>query len=310
MLSQDAKYNEKEQHFKKVFKSLSQREIKYIQSFLRENAGDRFIIKSDINLKNSLIRKLLDVRDAKELVESGLSDMPLNLIAETHFKWLENNLRAQLFTINILGRMTPPRYIKLEGINDDLMEKIQWYFDSDSSGRNVHVDRKIEGLNSIASLWRSIEGLNNCSKWLKSRDIKQIEWTENYLKSKGVLIHNNLDPINYESKRALILASIDIMNTGLGAMLLLDAGHLREASRRSHHEELFIGKMKRAWSQQKYRDAGKTKKPYHLPLTKETKRRLEKMSDVRGLSETAMLDVLVNRFYEMEYVDVDGKDLY
>ncbi len=310
MLSHDAKYREKKEYFKKVFKSLSQREIKYIQGFLRETVGDRFVIESDINLKDSLIRKLIDIGDAKELVESGLLEMPLNLIAEKHFKWLENNLRAQLFTMNILGKMTPPRYIKFEGINDDLMEKIQWYFDSDSSGRNVHVDQKIEGLNSIASLWRTIEGLNNCSKWLKSRDIKQIEWAENYLKSKGVLIRNNLDPINYESKRALILASIDIMNTGLGAMLLLKASDLKRASRRSHHEELFIDKMKRAWSQQKYRDAGKTKKPYHLPLTKETKSRLEKMSEVQGLSETAMLDILINRFYDLDYLDLNGKDLY
>lgn len=310
MLSHDAKYSEKKEYFKKVFKSLSQREIKYIQSFLRENAGDRFVIKSDINLKDSLTRKLLDVSDAKELVEAGLSDMPLNLIAEKHFKWLENNLRAQLFTMDILGKMTPPRYIQLEGINDDLMEKIQWYFDSIPSSRNVHVDRKIEILNSIASLWINIERLNSCSKWLKPRDIKQMEWTENYLKSKGVLIRNNLDPVNYESKRALILASIDIMNAGLGAILLLGVGDLKKASRRSHHEELFTDKMKRAWSQQKYRDAGKTKKLYHLPLTKETKLRLEKMAKAKYLSETAMLDILINRFYDLDCLDVDGKDLY
>ena len=78
----------------------------------------------------------------------------------------------------------------------------------------------------------------------------------------------------------------------------------------SPERTLFVDKMKRAWSQQKYRDAGKTKKPYHLPLTKNTKDRLEKMAQVKGLSETAMLDILINRSYEMEYVDIDGKDLY
>ncbi len=34
------------------------------------------------------------------------------------------------------------------------------------------------------------------------------------------------------------------------------------------------------------------------------------MAQVKGLSETAMLDILINRSYEMEYVDIDGKDLY
>ncbi len=58
------------------------------------------------------------------------------------------------------------------------------------------------------------------------------------------------------------------------------------------------------------RDAGKTKKPYHLPLTKNTKSRLTKMAQVQGLSETAMLETLINRSYELDYVNADGKDLY
>ena len=78
----------------------------------------------------------------------------------------------------------------------------------------------------------------------------------------------------------------------------------------SDRKERVVDKMKRAWSQQKYRDAGKTKNPYHLPLTKKTKGRLAKMAQVQGLSETAVLDILINRFYELDYVDVDGKDLY
>jgi len=34
------------------------------------------------------------------------------------------------------------------------------------------------------------------------------------------------------------------------------------------------------------------------------------MAQVQGLSETAMLDILINRFYDLDYVDVDGKELY
>ena len=73
---------------------------------------------------------------------------------------------------------------------------------------------------------------------------------------------------------------------------------------------LFIDKMKRAWSQKKYRNAGKTKQPYHLPLTKHTKARLEKMAKVKGLSETALLDILINSEYQLKFLDVDGSELY
>lgn len=34
------------------------------------------------------------------------------------------------------------------------------------------------------------------------------------------------------------------------------------------------------------------------------------MAQVQGLSETAMLETLINRSYELDYVDDDGKGLY
>ena len=106
--------------------------------------------------------------------------------------------------------------------------------------------------------------------------------------------------------RIFVLASLDIIDYPVSN---------KESNIYNNHipsarKEKLIEKMKRAWSQQKYRDAGKTKKPYHLPLTKKTKARLAKMSQVQGLSETAMLDILINRFYELDYVDINGKDLY
>ena len=68
--------------------------------------------------------------------------------------------------------------------------------------------------------------------------------------------------------------------------------------------------MKRAWSQQKYRDAGKTKKPYHLPLTQQTQERLERMASIQNTTATLILDMLINSAYETDYVDRHGKDIY
>lgn len=107
-------------------------------------------------------------------------------------------------------------------------------------------------------------------------------------------------------KRAANLASLDLIDID-NYRVVIDKGFV---PRETANKELVIDKMKRAWSQQKYRNAGKTKKPYHLPLTKKTRARLEKMAKVQGLSETAMLDILINRLYELDYIDVDGKDLY
>ena len=127
-----------------------------------------------------------------------------------------------------------------------------------------------------------------------------------YLVKNKLMLDINGGLISEEILRDAVLASLDMIDYPIFAELKNRNFRYEPTA----NKELIIDKMKRAWSQQKYRDAGNTKKPYHLPLTKKTKARLEKMAQVQGVSETAMLDILINRFYDLDYVDVNGKDLY
>lgn len=61
---------------------------------------------------------------------------------------------------------------------------------------------------------------------------------------------------------------------------------------------LFIEQMKKSWSQKKYRDAGKAKKPYHLPLTLDAKEKLDWLSNKTGYRTTDILAALINQEYE------------
>ncbi|MGE6330390.1 hypothetical protein ACQKCW_07305 [Psychrobacter pacificensis] len=287
----------------KKINPLSDREVLWLRNYFSEIFNKKNISYSDSISKASLIRILSQEPDYRKLLDSGLSDMALNLVPQNKFEWLEGSKRAQLFTIGILERKG--LIVREHDVfNSDLMPRIYRAFDQ-VHGRNVQLDDKIRMLDNIYSLWKKVLKSDNYSKWLDSKDIKQLEFAQGYLvKKRWYLRTTGIDPLNYKEVREAVLASIDIIDCDIDeSQLIKTRGH-------SDRKKIFIKDMKGVWSSRKYRDAGKTKKPYHLPLTKETKRRLEKMSDVRGLSETAMLDVLINRFYEMEYVDVDGKDLY
>ena len=293
--------NVDEAYFDKHIRSLSERQVTWIQSYLtKENAS--FIHIGSTGRHEELIRQLRRHEDFRDLVDESYLAMTKNFVSERHFEWLIDNLRGQIFVLNVL--YLEHNYHSFDRSSSNLMGEIYLFFDNKNS--ITHVDNKISLLNNMEQRWRIVFEKENYSKWLNEKNIEQIEWTREYLKKDGK--YNDLVKNIFSEKeiRDVILASLD----------LIDYPDFNEYKNNyishisSDRKERIIDKMKRAWSQQKYRDAGKTKKAYHLPLTKKTKAKLEKMAQVQGLSETAMLDILINRFYELDYVDVDGKELY
>lgn len=73
---------------------------------------------------------------------------------------------------------------------------------------------------------------------------------------------------------------------------------------------LNIQKLKKAWQQKQFRDKGGLKKPYHLPLTKKTKSQLVALAEKMNISETKILEKLIEEAYQKEMLDAKGKALY
>lgn len=71
-----------------------------------------------------------------------------------------------------------------------------------------------------------------------------------------------------------------------------------------------INALKKAWQQKQFRDKGGPKKPYHLPLTKNTKSQLEKLAEKMNISETKILEKLLDDAYKKEMLNEKGKALY
>jgi len=285
-------------YFDKNIRSLSERQVRWLQEYLASKKSVSFSNIGATDRYQALINALAHHENFRELVDESYSKMSHSLIPEVHFKWVSDSLRAQIFALHILS--SENRY-NFDQNSHDLMNELYSFFDDKNN--TSHIDNKMILLNNIKKRWYVILEKDNYSKWLAETNKEQIEWTRDYLRKENRYNYLGRNTSLHEEIRSHILAALDIVDYPINDKEI-------ENYVQSDRKERIIDKMKRAWSQQKYRSAGKTKKAYHLPLTKKTKAKLEKMAKVQGLSETAMLDILINRFYELDYVDVDGQELY
>lgn len=290
-------------YFDDKIRSLSDRQAIWLRNNLGATIDPTLMNIPSTDTQNGLVIGLSKYENFKELIESALLNMAAYLIPEENFGWLIGNIRAQLFcstaliTDYLVGN-------KKKTYGNGLMNSIYNFFDFlEVQGQPMHIDGKINLLNNTQLMWQAVCQEDNYSNWLDEKDIKQIEWTRDYLNTKKHYSLVTIDTSNYSEIRAVIFGSLDLIDRPSYS----DNYIYHEQSDR---KERIIDKMKRAWSQQKYRDAGKTKKSYHLPLTKQTQVRLEKMAKVKGLSQTAMLDILINSEYRLKFLDLNGNELY
>lgn len=123
-------------------------------------------------------------------------------------------------------------------------------------------------------------------KWLSKTDGKSrkepfdqdlLEWALGYLNSHDKIL-NVPQATTIEETYAIVASTIDGISS---------APHAPEKT-------LFIETMKKAWSQKKYRASGKTKKPYHLPLTVKAKSNLDWLEVQTGYRASDILGALIN----------------
>lgn len=56
--------------------------------------------------------------------------------------------------------------------------------------------------------------------------------------------------------------------------------------------------------------SGKAKKAYHLPLTKETNRKLKALGEVLNKTESQILENLIEEKYRITILDENGRSKY
>ena len=263
--------------------------------------------------------KYYEVEKSLKLMESRF------FIEEHYFEWLYEDLRAQIFVLlyirsflqleiddknkfgrkDVLGYLYPLEYSEIVinergSIVEFIYELLDSYVIDDVFQEK---NKKIKIMERARLLWSDLYNQCTYTDWIKNADDKQVRWLKKYLEDKGMYISDIQGISSTEYFHIVLLSALDFID--IKPFILENKKYKEPDSKKK-----FIDRMKRSWSQTVHRDSGRAKKKYHLPLAKNTRDRLRKMSMVEDVSESDILERLINEEYGSKYLDVNGQDKY
>lgn len=158
------------------------------------------------------------------------------------------------------------------------------------------LESKKEYISNLLNSFNGIKNNKSTYKWIDPDNTDQIEWILNYLTT-TIDAQIALYPAHYPNIINRQCTHYEII------FLLL-------AELPIQNKELILLKLKKAWSQQKFRLSGIAKKAHHLPLTKDTTKKLKALSEVMAMTESQILENLIGEKYRLTILDENGKPKY
>ncbi len=318
----DLKDNDNQGFIQKV-ENLSDRELlNFMRVYTEESDYKLDIHKTD---KPTFIKKITNNNDIEQA--TNLLDYTLNkyMVNENHFHWLHKNLRAQIFTLIYIrnyhsfklklvnksyenegrGYLFPIQFnhanVDCNGeIIDEVYEVLDKNYITESPITKSNKEELMEG---VRALWSVINQDCDYTEWVNESYEDKVSWLERYLKRKGYYIDTIKATSTLEQRKALCLASLDLMEF----KSIVKSSHDYSKSREKAD---FIDRMNRSWNQKVYRNSGRERKKYHVPLTKETKRRLDELAKAQDIKQAEVLETLINNSYKSKCLDYNGNDKY
>ncbi|WP_260261452.1 hypothetical protein [Vibrio intestinalis] len=136
-------------------------------------------------------------------------------------------------------------------------------------------------IETLLSTWESILEDTRMSAWLEENQEAQSTWSWNYIKDTGYRLQSKVWRVSSEKdKRAAIVAVFDILHD------------------KPDRKSLLIGKMKRAWSQKKFREKSNGKRPYSVSMSERTKKRLMWLVEQEDSSINEIIKKLIDARFE------------
>lgn len=246
----------------------------------------------------------------QELINSIYQNLTYYVVTDEYIEWIDKNNKRLL--LNILSRLNHynnyghvdfiiPTYQAQPNFNqvgfttgptftnNNLYYKFKLEFDR----LKINSTQKVNILAEIKYYWTQIMQNNKTNKWIKENDTEQLYWAWNYLQKNNKAIYRFDSLISDSDYYHYILASLDYL------IFLPPAEHI-----------LFLDRMKRTWSQKKFRDSGKAKKPFHLPLTKDTHKKIEFLEGYLNKSKSQVIEYLVEVEFQKTQTDEHGNKKY
>lgn len=239
----------------------------------------------DLSIGDSvrIITKFLDNNNLEnDLLINAIKTKSEELVNNDVFDWIEiKNHRLLIWIASRVESLVPDRSIPVLSSHPSMLSTERRY-EEIISAIDLWRDTcnvKLDLLSNLKNDWVYYKSSDEDTKWIENND-EQLKWAWGYLcKSRRSV--NIPEPATTSEYHAAVLASIDEMSYG-----------------HSSDKKLFLLKMKKTWSQKKYRDSGKAKKPYNLPLTIKTYAMLEKLAEKSGHNKSKILQELIEKSFK------------
>lgn len=140
-------------------------------------------------------------------------------------------------------------------------------------------------LDLLKAKWQSIRFDETILNWLEPSNSSQWAWAWSYLQN---ITQRPLEqawvPTSDTEKRAVVIATIDLSDN-------------------VDRKALVIDKMKKAWSQKKFREKTSGRKPYSISMTLNTKQKLNALAEERNMKINEMVEYLVRSEYNKREIN-------
>lgn len=272
----------------KGLESFKERDIQWTWMFLNLQATyPQTPYASFLDKRNIIFFHINNIENQDAYIQFILANKQKSLIENRYTDWIDkSDPRLILFLLFFLGCKLG---INIQKTNQTTLFDI-FLFNLDLW--NTDIDSKINLTNQLQTEWNAYKTLNNEIKWINKNNTDQIEWAFNYLNK-----HYKTSPILFNP-----LINTDKYNSTIHSLdVMLITSHPAE-------KKLFIDKMKKTWSQKKFRDSGKAKKPYHLPLTKISHNQLDFLSKQMNKPITQVLEFIIDKTHQEFIKDQNGEN--
>ena len=251
-----------------------------------------------ISINKILFRCIKNTRERNAFINEMRTKYNSTVIQRNEFNWIKENDRYCYWVwINIrsvfnLGDepfdkdQPPPAFYDIAGISKSPTNMAERYNQIieffDYLNKNIDTKR-----NYLLYLKESLGIINYYSKsfdWLSENDKEQCEWAFRYITTGNTNIFNSYIKISTWSAKEIYLAIIASFDTWYSSLA---------------EKELFLIKIKKAWSQKKYRDETLKKKLLNTYISHDAKNKLDKLTKGSRRKINEVIEELINKEYEI-----------
>lgn len=156
------------------------------------------------------------------------------------------------------------------------------------AGFNFALTDKVNYLNLAKSRYAERKTDRKNINWIDKNNEDQIHWAVDYLKNNNLLLNvNGFLAYTNDDLYDFICASLDAIDTYIE--FPINQQYLLSA-----HKQLIISKMRKAWSQKKFRDKKDVESAQELLLTTEYKNKLNKLAKLYNIDPIRYLKDLID----------------